>query len=166
MTKHVCVACYNRKLSIFVMFFFLFLCVFTLKGPSKKLPGRIIYFLKKEKVLKVSRLFQDGGRKLYFYQFQQSLIAPAGSLRHPGRTTTTNLKLELRKYVRIHLILNGKILNTSESNEVSLLRNFPFFVNMSKNMSVVDWLVSPAGDACGASKCTCGKSGICENINY
>lgn len=62
----------------------------------------------------------------------------------------------------------GNFLSTSESNEVSLLRNFPFFVNMSKNMSVVDWLVSPVGGACGMSKCTCGSSDVSrKNItNY
>lgn len=163
MTKHVCVACYNRKLGIFVMFVF-FSRLIALKESSKKLLGQIVLQKRKRSAI-LSSVLGRGEEMYFFYQFQQSLIAPAGSLRYPSRITN---QFEIRAQdIEVRLILNGKILSTSESNEVSLLRNFPFFVNISRNMSVVDWLVSPAGGACGASKCTCGRSGICENIiNY
>lgn len=51
-------------------------------------------------------------------------------------------------------VLTELVAFTSESKDVSLLRNFPFFVNTSKNVSVVDWLPSLAGGAwpCDISK--------------
>jgi len=148
----------QSKIEHFCDAFFLSSCLLALKGPSKKLPGRIIHSLiKKEKKKWYFSSVLGGGEEMYFYQFQQLyLIAPAGSLRHPSRTIN---QLEIWACdIEIYLYTK-KILSTSESNEVSLLRNFPFFVNMSRNMSVVDWLVSPDG-ACGASKCTCGSSNI------
>lgn len=66
----------------------------------------------------------------------------ASSVYLNGRIVKQQLKessLETKCLIGIILIIGTiSIVYTSESNEVSLLRNFPFFVNMSRNMSVVD----------------------------
>lgn len=86
----------QSKIDHFCDAFFLSSRLLALKEPSKKLPGRIIHSLiKKEKKKWYFSSVLGRGGEIYFYQFQQLLIAPAGSLRHQVGLLT-NLKFELR----------------------------------------------------------------------